>query len=409
MLITIIIFIIILSVLVLIHEAGHFFVAKFFKIKVEEFGFGLPPRAFGIKIGETIYSINWLPIGGFVKLYGEDEAGAGRVSLSKDSTGNFENASFSMKKEEVEIRSGKTEIKEEKIEISEKIIGSEDKDNVGRAFFARPVWQRALVVFAGVFMNFVLAVVIISYLFSVVGVPTPGNQVVIAGVVNGAPAQKAGLKQGDIVESINLVKVTSPNQLVSYTKSHLGEEVKVEVKTPNSKLETIAVTPRKTYPSNEGPMGVEISTNVSIRKYPWYQAPFVGTSEALKETGLIASGLLMLLYQLIFHGTIPADVAGPVGIAQLTGQIVQVGPAAVLSFVSLLSLNLALINILPIPALDGGRLFFILIEGIFRRKVDQRIEGYAHAIGMAFLLGLILLITLHDIIRILTGQPLLPK
>lgn len=409
MLITIIIFILILSVLVLIHEAGHFFTAKFFGIKVEEFGFGLPPRAFGIKIGETIYSINWLPIGGFVKLYGEDEAGAGIVSLSKESTGTGENASFSMKKEEIEIKSGKTEIKEEKIEIFEKISGGKDETDVGRAFFSRPVWQRALVIFAGVFMNFILAVLLISYLFSAVGVPTPGNQVVIAGVVNGAPAQKAGLKQGDIVESINGTKVTSPNQLVSYTKSHLGEKLNLRIKDKGLRIKDLAVTPRKTYPANEGPMGVEISTNVFIRKYPWYQAPFVGTSEALKETGLIASGLLMLLSQLIFHGSIPSDVAGPVGIAQLTGQVVQVGPAAVLSFISLLSLNLALINILPIPALDGGRLFFILIEGVFRKKVDQRIEGYAHAIGMAFLLGLILLITLHDIIRILTGQPLLPK
>jgi regulator of sigma E protease len=156
-------------------------------------------------------------------------------------------------------------------------------------------------------------------------------------------------------------------------------------------------------------MGVAISQNSSIKKYPWYQAPFVGTKEALNETGLIVNGLVMIVVQIFTKGSIPSDIAGPVGIAQLTGTVVNIGPFAVLSFVSLLSLNLAIINILPIPALDGGRLMFIVIEGVFRKKVDQRIEGYAHAIGMAILLALIALITLHDLFRILTGQPLIPR
>lgn len=121
MLITIIAFILILSILVLVHEAGHFFVAKLLKIKVEEFGFGLPPRIFGIKYGETLYSLNWLPIGGFVKLYGEDEAGAGRVSLPENTSSDIvESKSFAMREEEIEIISSDSVIKEEKIEISGK-------------------------------------------------------------------------------------------------------------------------------------------------------------------------------------------------------------------------------------------------------------------------------------------------
>jgi regulator of sigma E protease len=372
MLLTIVVFLIILSVLVLIHEAGHFIVAKLLKIKVEEFGFGLPPRAFGIKYGETLYSINWLPIGGFVKLYGEDEAGAGSVSLK--------------------VKSPKLKVK--------------DKD---RAFFARPIWQRALVVVAGVFMNFVLAVAIITVLFSVVGIATGGDKVVITGLVNGAPAERAGLKVNDTIEYINNLKITSPNQLVSYTKQRLGQKLTLKVKTAKAKEEVLQVTPRKTYPSNEGAMGVAISQNIIIVKYPWYKAPFVGTREALKESWLIVSGMGMLFYQLFSKGTVPQGIAGPVGIAQLTGQFVQLGPSALLSFVSLLSLNLAILNILPIPALDGGRLFFILIEAVTRRKVNQRVESYAHAIGMAVLLILIALITLHDLIRIFTGQPIIPK
>jgi len=116
-----------------------------------------------------------------------------------------------------------------------------------------------------------------------------------------------------------------------------------------------------------------------------------------------------LVIQLVTKGVVPQGVAGPVGIAQLTGVVIGIGPYAVLSLVSLLSLNLAIINLLPIPALDGGRLLFILIEGIFGKKVDQRIENNAHMIGMIILLGLILLITLHDLFRIFTGQPILPK
>lgn len=372
MFLTIVVFLLILSILVLVHEAGHFFVAKFFKIKVEEFGFGLPltRSVFSVKRGETVYSLYPALIGGFVKLYGEDEAGSGRIS----------NSEFK--------------------------IGNKDKD---RAFFSKPVWQRALVVFAGVFMNFVLAIAIISFLFSVVGVPVAGNKVVIAGVVKGAPADRAGLKTGDIVESINAVMVTNVTQLVSITKNHLGKEIVLKVKTTKGQEENLKLIPRKNYPANEGPMGVEVSQNSVIKKYPWYEAPFAGTKEALSESWLVISGLGMLLTQLVVHGRIPQDVAGPVGIAQLTGTVVSIGPYAVLSFISLLSLNLGIINILPVPALDGGRLFFILFEAVTRRKVSPKFEGYAHTIGMAFLLLLIALITLHDLIRVFTGQPILPK
>lgn len=371
MLLTIIIFLIILSVLVLIHEAGHFIVAKLLKIKVEEFGFGLPPRVFGIKYGETLYSLNWLPIGGFVKLYGEDEAGAGKPSLK--------------------VKSSKLKVKDE-----------------GRAFYARPVWQRALVVVAGVFMNFALAVVIISVLFSVVGIAVGGDKVIVTQLINGAPAEKAGLRTGDTIEYIGNVKITNPNQLVEVTKNHLGEKLTLRIETKNNVQRTLEITPRKTYPSDQGPMGVAISQNIINVKYPWYKAPFVGTKEALKQSYAIGSGLFGVVYNLVTKGSVPQGVAGPVGIAQLTG-IFCANISSCLSFTGLLSLNLAILNILPIPALDGGRFFFILIEAVTRRKVNQKVESYAHAIGMVILLTLIALITIHDLIRVFTGQPILPK
>ncbi|MEX2007420.1 MAG: M50 family metallopeptidase [Candidatus Levyibacteriota bacterium] len=364
----ILIFILILTVLVLIHEAGHFFVAKKLGIKVEEFGFGIPPRIFGIKRGETIYSVNWLPIGGFVKLYGEDSAGGGKVGKSQHPV----------------------------------------KD-IGRAFFARPAWQRALVIVAGVVMNFILATVIISYLFGVAGVPVAGDKVIVAGVSPSSPAEQAGLSEGDVVVSVNDVFIKSPTQLTDYTKQHLGEELRVAVEKENGETKELSLTPRKQYPAGQGPMGVSVATNIAIKKYPWYQAPVIGLAESLKTSWMIASSLGTTIFQLVTKAQVPQGVAGPVGIAQLTGQFVQVGPMAVLSLVSILSLNLAVLNILPIPALDGGRLFFILIEMVTRKKVSQKYEGYAHAAGMVLLLGLIALITFHDITRLISGVPLLPK
>lgn len=372
MIVTILVFILVLSVLVLIHEFGHFFVAKKFGIKVEEFGFGLPPRIFGKKIGETIYSINWLPIGGFVKLYGEDEAGGGKITIGGKGKGK----------------------------------SVKDKE---RAFFARSPWQRALVIVAGVAMNFLLSIVIISYIFGVAGVQMPGDKVIITDTIKGAPAEQAGIKKGDIVEFVNGARVTSASQLISITKEHLGEKIELRVKDKELGIKVIKITPRKNYPQNQGPMGVAISQNIITKKYAWYEAPIVGTTETLKNSWLIVTSLGKSAFDFFTHGEVPKGMAGPVGIAQLTGQFVQIGPLAVLSLVAVLSLNLAILNVLPIPALDGGRLFFILIEGLTGKKVSQKFESRAHAVGMVVLLSLIVLITLNDLIKLFTGQPIIPK
>ncbi len=377
MFLTIVVFLLVLSVLVLVHEAGHFFVAKKLGVKVEEFGFGFPPRIFGIKFGETLYSLNLLPIGGFVKLYGEDEAGGGSVKVT----------------------SHKSSIRQAQYKQITK-----DK----RSFVSRSVWQRASIVVAGVIMNFLLALVIISYLFAVVGVATTGPNVEIASVIKNSPAGKSGLKPGDIILSVDGIKVSDPEQIISYTKKHLGQQTSLLIKSTNGKSKTIEVTPRLHYPSNEGAMGIAIGNTIIVKKYPWYQAPIVGLKETLSETWLIVQGLGGALGQLIFAHSVPKDVAGPIGIAQLTGQTIKVGYNAVFSLVALLSLNLAIMNILPIPALDGGRLFFILIEAVTRRKVHPKFEGYAHAIGMAILLTLVALISFNDVYKWLMHQPLIP-
>ncbi len=368
MLITLLAFVIILSVLVLIHELGHFIVAKKLGIKVEEFGVGFPPRAFGKKIGETVYSINWLPIGGFVKLYGEDSAGGGKVGKQS--------------------------------------LADNGQEDIKRAFYARPLWQRMAVVTAGVIMNFLLAVVLISFLFSSQGVPLPSDNVIVSGVSKNSPAEMVGIQNDDKILKINDREIKKTDVFIEETKKLRGTEVTLLVLRGDKEF-TVKLTPRVNPPKNEGAMGVSI-TNIVVKKYTWYEAPIYGTIEAGKFSWLILSGLGDMVVDLFTGGVKPESVAGPIGVAQLTGEAVRAGWFAVLWFVALLSLNLAVLNIMPIPALDGGRFFFMIIELVTRRKVNAKYEGYAHAAGLVVLLGLMVIITLLDLSRLVQGKSILP-
>ncbi|MBP7832763.1 MAG: RIP metalloprotease RseP [Candidatus Levybacteria bacterium] len=370
MIVTIIAFVVILSILVLIHELGHFLVAKKLGIKVEEFGIGFPPRVFGIRRGETLYSINLLPVGGFVKLFGEDAAGGGAVKQTK---------------------------KEKEMSAS----------MLKRAFFARPIWQRFAVVVAGVVMNFLLAVVIISYLFAAQGVAIPSDKIHVTDVQAGSPAAAANLQVGDTITTINGTRITSTEEFISTVRKSGGKKITLGVE-KNGEVSTVSLTPRINTPEGQGPVGVGIS-NITVKKYPWYQAPFYGTLETLKFSWLIFAGLGQMIAGLVTSGQAPEGVAGPVGVAQLTGQAVSYGVNATLWFAALLSINLAVLNVLPIPALDGGRLFFIVIEFVTRRKINPKYEGYAHAVGLALLLTLMVVITVFDIVRVASGQSLIPN
>lgn len=370
MIVTILVFLIILSILVLIHELGHFLVAKRFGIKVEEFGFGFPPRVWGKKIGETLYSINALPIGGFVKLYGEDEAGAGRI----------------------------------------KPVASSQKPaaDLSRAFFARPIWQRALVVVAGVSMNFILAIAIITYLFTYEGIPVPSDRVLISQIVKGSPAENAGIKAGDLVEKVGNVRINNTSELILETRKHLGEKIEITL-SRDGQSQIIKVIPRKNFPSDQGPMGIAISQSVALQKYPFPKSLFYGTRQALNDSYLTVVGFKNVLIDIFTRLTIPQGIAGPIGMAQLTGEFVRVGFPAVLSLMYILSLSLAVLNILPIPALDGGRFFFILVEALTRRKVNPKFEAMAHAAGIVLLLTFLAVVSYKDILRILSGQSILPQ
>lgn len=350
----ILVFIIVLSILVFVHELGHFTVAKKLGIRVEEFGFGLPPRIWGFRRGETLYSINWLPIGGFVKLSGEDV--------------------------------------EEGVKI--------DPKEKHRYFFARSKLERSAVLLAGVTMNFLLAVVIISYIFTQ-GVFVPTDHVRLDKIAQDSPAQVAGLQEKDVVVSFENVPIKSSEDLIKISKERGGQPSKIVVQRGDQTLE-LTITPRKDPPPDQGPLGVVIS-NLEEKKYPWYQAPYYGMIEAVKMSYMMLTTLLTTLYRLITFQPVGVDVAGPIGIAKATGQAVQYGLTAVLQLMGILSLNLAIVNVLPIPALDGGRLLFVVLEGFIGKRVKPQAERVAHQIGMAFLLALIALITINDLIRLFRG------
>jgi regulator of sigma E protease len=389
---------VILSILVLIHEAGHYFTAKWFGIKVEEFGFGLPPRAWGKKVGETIYSINWLPIGGFVKLFGEDDAGGGKVTL-------------------------KEKAHEE----------HHTKEELKRAFFARPAWQRAIVVFAGVLMNALLAFAI-YYLFMFLsdfktllplyndhtffGVSQTNklDGLIVGRVAKNSPAQKAGIKDCSEKYCAKIVAADgtsfkSSQEFLDVVKKKAGKTIQLTIEEMNSKKRiVVSVIPRVNPPKGEGAVGVELSgldTAVLEYKTPT-QKLFSGIIHPLNLMVYNYDLIKMLIQRSVVDkdfGPVSQSVSGPIGIFSLGGAINHIPGfkeklIEYLNLAGLLSISLAIFNVLPIPALDGGRLFFILIELIFRKKVSPAFENKAHTIGMAVLIGLILLVTFKDVLQL---------
>jgi regulator of sigma E protease len=364
MIITILVFAVILTILVMIHELGHFTVARMIGVHVEEFGLGLPPRIIGRKIKQTIYSLNWLPIGGFVKLAGEDDD-------------------------------------------SEEHPKSKNNQNY---FWGRSKTERALILVAGVTMNFILAVAITAGLL-VDGVNEPSGHVKIESVSKDSPADLAGLKINDIVRSVKgvtpdgrsvgpqLVKV--PADMITVTKQLSGTPVDFEILRDGTPF-TLKITPRINPPKGEGAIGVGI-TDLEIKKYSPVEAPFAAVRINIERAGMMVTGIGDTLWGLVTLKKTSPDVAGPIGIAQVTGQAVKFGFRAVLEFMSILSLNLAVLNILPIPALDGGRLAFVFIEKILGRRVKPAFEKQTHQIGMIILMILVLLVSINDIMRLSRG------
>lgn len=375
MFLTIITFFVVLSLLVFVHEFGHFWIARFFGLKPEEFGFGLPPRVFGVyknKAGrwlktfwrqkvddadDTIYSINLFPIGGFVKL-GEDD-------VPDDDPNHFNN---------------------------------------------KPVWQRLSIVAAGVTMNIVLAAVLVSFGY-MIGSPQVINdnlseranvkerRVQVAEVFLSSPAAEAELETGDTIVAVDSQLVSSSEFLQNYTDQRVGEEVIYKIKRRGIETQK-KIIPEIRPETNRGGIGIGIAETGNV-SYPIHIAIWEGVKTTLFWTWFIIVAFYSLIKDLILGLGVTIDLGGPVRIAQITGDAARMGLAYLINFTAILSINLAIINAFPFPALDGGRIIFLLIEKLKGSPVRKETEAVIHNIGFALLMVLIILVTYRDIVRVL--------
>jgi regulator of sigma E protease len=355
MFLTIIVFVFILGLLVFVHELGHFVAARKNGVKVEEFGFGFPPRIFGIKRGETIYSLNWIPLGGFVKIKGE---------------------------------------------------GGENKEDED-SFVHKKIWRRAVILAAGVLMNFVLAAVILSIGF-MVGLPQVVDgengyarvrdaKVQIIQILEGTPAAEAGLLPGDAILEIDGQKIENVDVMQEYLGGKIDAPVKIIFLRDGEQFEK-EIKPIFLTETGRGGIGVGLLKS-GIVSYPWYLAIWKGVESTVFFTGEVVFAFYELIKNLIISQKVSVDLSGPVGIAVLTGQVARMGFVYLLQFTAMLSINLAVINFLPFPALDGGRILFLVIEKIRRRPVSQKIENLIHNIGFILLMLLVLLVTFRDVLK----------
>ena len=404
----------VLAFLIFVHELGHFLAAKRFGVKVLEFGFGFPPRLFGIRYGETIYSINWIPLGGFVRMLGEENA-AGVPDSAEQSRLDEEAA---------------------------------DPD-AGRRFTEQTPLRRAIVLVAGSFMNFVTPIVIFTIIF-LLPRDVPVGTVHINGVAPRSPAAEAGIRPGDQILSINGERVRNHFELIDKVRSSIGTETDLNIRrgsivsglgqSPDvSVVESVSVVPRADPPTFRVVETVtDPLTQVSLREARRYDGQLtVGDTLTQGAVGvIIGTGNVRFVkerqpaldavpsavermwevltvtkkgFQDWASGGPNPGFTGPIGIAQATGEVAEFGVSPLFEWIALISISLGIINILPIPALDGGKLVFVMVEWARGgKRISPRKEGLVHIVGFAVLIGLILVVSFFDITRILSGESLIP-
>ncbi|MDP2731437.1 MAG: M50 family metallopeptidase [Dehalococcoidales bacterium] len=346
MIINLLIGIAVLSAIILIHELGHFITAKAGGVKVEEFGLGFPPRLLSLKRGETRYSLNAIPFGGFVKMAGEEDP-----------------------------------------EVPGSLAGKKRG-------------TRLLIISAGSLMNLLLALLLFStsYLFPRA---SETGRVEVLMVAPESPAAAAGIEAGDIILSVNNQSVDSHDKLNRYITDNLGKEITLLVQHPDSAPREVRLIPRPQPPENEGAIGIAIRT---VRLYPLWQAIPRGAAELVNTVIMWGAGLAS-----IFTGEASGSLIGPVGLVQLTGEVAGFGLLPLLRIAAMISLILGIMNLLPLPAIDGGRIAFLFLEWVRRgKRISPRAEAMVHLIGLALFLLLFLAITYQDIIRIINRETLIP-
>ena len=352
--------------MVLVHEAGHFFTAKRFGIRVDEFGFGFPPKLFGIKKGETEYTFNALPLGGFVKIFGENPD-------------------------------------------EENTNGPDSK----RSFVNKPKLQQAIVLFAGIFSNFLLAWLLLSFGF-MSGVPTSVNgdtkyplkdvHLVIVSVLKESPAEIAGLKSGDKIISIvsekDSVQDINPDTLKLFVQNHLDKEINIGyTHEKDTNIINAKLTPKVDKASGKSMVGIAMD-EIGTAKLPIFQAFWEGMKSDWYLTKGTVVGLYALIAQAVQGKGSMSDVTGPVGMIKVTSDASKFGFAYLLSFAALISVNLAVINLIPFPALDGGRLLFLLIEKIKGSRINPKFANTANMVGFGILILLMVFVTYHDVVKL---------
>jgi regulator of sigma E protease len=353
-------FIVVLGLLVFVHEFGHFMAAKRVGIKVEEFALGMGPRFFGRQVGETMYSLRVLPLGGFCKMSGEDaysEAKEGHQPEAKEA---------------------------------------------GRQFFAKSVPQRALVIAAGPLMNLILAGLVYGLIFGLFGIPVNWVEGAVIGDVSpGTPAAEAGLLPGDHVKEMNGKSIHTWEEMAKFIEDHPSQQVRLTIQRPGQdKPLMITVVPqrltRADHPKGVGFIG-GVRKSTKAVKVGFWKALGLGFVQMWNVLLAMITGLVQLV-----TGKVQGPITGPLGIARMTGQAARYGLSSLLELTSFLSINLGLINLLPVPALDGGRLVFLGVEAVRRKPVNPEKEGFVHFIGFALLMLFLAVITLKDLQRLLS-------
>ncbi|TDO89360.1 regulator of sigma E protease [Halanaerobium saccharolyticum] len=354
MVLTIVSFIVVLGILVFIHEFGHYITAKKSDIMVSEFALGFGPKLLSKKVGETVYSIRAIPLGGFCNMVGEFPA-------------------------------------DESMPEEERKIYDQAKEN-GRLFTQKPAFKRLAVIFMGPIMNFLLAALIFILTFAIFGVPTSTTEKAILGrVIPEQPAAEAGLKANDRILAINGQEISSWQEMSELIRNNANQKITIRYQR-NEEINTISLTPVLSEESNQGVIGVYpqlVRENLSIGN---------SITMGLQQTYQVFKMTIMGFVQM-FRESSAEDIGGPIMIASIIGQAARRGLLNVLSWTAIISINLGIINLFPFPALDGGRILFIFIEIIRGKPVDPRKESYVHLIGFALLMILMIFIIYNDLMR----------
>ena len=352
MLITIVSFLAVIAVVILAHEIGHFATAKAFGVSVDEFGVGYPPRLIGVKRGKTTYSLNALPFGGFVKMAGEEDPKV--------------------------------------------------KDSLA----SKSIAKRLIVMSSGSIMNALLPLLLFSLAFMIPHDVVVGT-VVVEDVAPSSPAESVGFQPQDVILTAGGKEVKSNYDISRYIQLNLGQEITFVVRHSDQTIEEISVVPRWRPPEDQGAIGVLLhTTDASIiqEQQSFWEAIPSGVNQCIDTYILFKNAILG-----IFIGTTSFEPLGPVGIAQVSGEFAKAGIGPLLEFTAFFSINLAILNLLPLPALDGGRIAFVLVEWVRRgRRISPEKEGRVHMVGFMLLIALLIAITLQDIVRIIGGGSPLP-